>query len=224
MTDKKREYLLSNLQLSEKMVDTISHLCDEMLGTDKYAVWIGKEAKKNPSILEYNMLREIVDWAQSCRPNILAMTYEQALEESDKFHKSLREKKVKDKGAIVDPKRIVYKCSDKKHFFYSLKPDDLKREGDLMGNCVNTNKLYGQKIRKGTIKILSLRDDKNYPHVTCEINMINGESTQIQGKGNNMPVSKYLDFITEFGTWAAGDTFTEDELKELNELMKLHKK
>ena len=224
MTEKKKEYLIDNLQLSESVVDTIIHLCDEMLGTDKYAVWIGKEAKKDPSILDYEHLREIIDWAQSCKPNILSLTYEQAVEESLKFHDTLRNKKVRDKGAEIDPKRIIYKCSDNKHFFYALNPADLKREGELMGHCVGTNELYGKKIRKGTIKILSLRDEKNYPHVTCEINMLNGESTQIQGKGNEAPVSKYLDFITEFGTWAAGDTFTPEELRELNELMSLHKK
>ena len=54
--------------------------------------------------------------------------------------------------------------------------------------------------------------------------MLNGESTQISGKGNDMPIPKYLDFITEFGTWAAGDSFSPEEQKQLQELMKLHKK
>ncbi len=224
MTEKKREYLLNNLQLSEQVVDTIVHLCDEMLGTDKYAVWIGKESKKNASILDYNMLREIIDWAQSKKPDILSMDYDAALEQSKIFHETLRNKKVTDKGEVVDEKRIVYRCSDNKHFFYTLKPQDLKREGDMMGHCVGTNDLYRKKIRKGTIKIISLRDEKNLPHVTCEINMLNGESTQISGKGNDMPIPKYLDFITEFGTWAAGDSFTAEEKKQLQELMKLHNK
>lgn len=227
MTEKKREYLLNNLQLSEQVVDAIVHLCDEMLGTDKYAVWIGKEAKKNSAILDYHMLREVIDWAQSTKPNILELTYDQAVEKSKSFHESLRNKKVSKKTAIselVDKKRIIYRCSDNKHFFYSLTPKDLKREGELMGHCVGTNELYGKKIRTGTIKIISLRDDKNLPHVTCEINMLNGESTQISGKGNDMPIPKYLDFITEFGTWAAGDSFSPEEQKQLQELMKLHKK
>ncbi len=224
MTDKKREYLINNLQLSEEMVNTISSLCDTMMGTDKYSVWIGKEAKKNPAILNYSMLREIIDWAQSVKPNILSMNYDTAVLESKKFHENLLNNKVKSKESVIDPKRIVFKCSDKVHFFYSLIPKELKREGELMGHCVGTNSLYGKKIRNGTIKLISLRDGKNLPHVTCEINMLTGESTQISGKGNDAPISKYLDFITEFGTWAAGDTFTEEERKELTELMQLHKK
>ena len=172
MTEKKINFLLSNLQLSQETVDTIVDLCDNMIGTDKYAVWIGKEAKKKPSILSYSKLREIIDWAQSTSPNIMSMTYEECLEESKKFHDELQNHIVFDKGEKVDKRRIVYQCQDNEHFFYSLEPKELKREGNLMNHCIYSNNLYAEKIKKGKIKIISLRDNKNIPHVTCEINLL----------------------------------------------------
>lgn len=224
MTEKKKEYLLKNFQLSADIVSSIENLCDNMLGTDKYAIWMGKEAKKDQTILSYEKLQEIIDWAQSTGPNILAMNYSQALEEAKKYHEGLKGQKLKKANETINSKRVLFKCSDGKHFFYSLKPRELKREGNLMGNCVGSNELYAKKLRNGLIKIISLRDDKNLPHVTCEINMVNGESVQIKGKENQEPISKYLNFISEFGIWAAGDNFTEEEKNKLNELMKIHKK
>ncbi len=224
MTEKKINFLLSNLQLSQETVDTIVDLCDNMIGTDKYAVWIGKEAKKKPSILSYSKLREIIDWAQSTSPNIMSMTYEECLEESKKFHDELQNHIVFDKGEKVDKRRIVYQCQDNEHFFYSLEPKELKREGNLMNHCIYSNNLYAEKIKKGKIKIISLRDNKNIPHVTCEINLLNGVATQVSGYENTEPEPKYLDLITEFGLWAAHESFTEEEKNELNRLMKLHVK
>lgn len=222
MTEKKKKFLLENLLLETSVVDELIYLCDTLLGTDKYAVWIAKEYKKDSTILSYDKLRDIIDWAQSESPNILGMDYAKALKEAEIFHKSLKNKKVEKIKEKIDPKRIIYRCSDGKHFFYTLKSEDLKREGQIMGHCIGTNAMYAKKLKKGIIKVISLRDNKNMPHVTFEINMINGKSEQISGKKNDTPISKYLNFITEFGTWAAGDSFTEEERNELNRLMKLH--
>ncbi len=224
MTDKKKEYILEQFNLSEDALNSICHICDNILGTDKYAVWIAKEFKKDESIILSEKLREVIDWAQSTSPNILSMSFVQALEKSHVYHEELKNKVVEATDEKIDRKRIVFRCSDQKHFFYRLLPDDLKREGELMGHCIDTNSIYRERLRKGKIVILSLRDDKNLPHVTCEINLLTGESTQIQGKGNEIPVSRYLDLITEFGTWAAGDSFTDEERQELNKLMQIDKK
>lgn len=228
MTDKKRKFLLENIKLDAKLVEIIDQLCSEnLLGSDKYAVWIGKEAKKDESILEFEKLRNIIDWAQSTRPNILAMNFEKALLESNKFHEELKNKVTSYKivEEKIDPKRIIYKCKDGKHFFYSIVSKELKREGNLMGHCVGTNKIYAKKLKKGLLKIVSLRDDKNLPHVTCEIHTTGtyGISGQVSGKGNDPPIAKYLNFITEFSIWAAGDLFTVEEKEQLNDLTKLYK-
>jgi hypothetical protein len=46
--------------------------------------------------------------------------------------------------------------------------------------------------------ILSIRDSKNEPHVTIEIDVPSKSVVQQQGKSNNEPVKKYKNFIKEF--------------------------
>ncbi len=227
MNDKKRKYIQENFKLNEKSLDELSLFC-LFLGTDKYAVWLAKEYKNNLNIISDSFkekTKKIIDWAQSTKPDIMTMIYDVANEKSDAWHlKLFEESKGKINSKKATDNRIVYTCSDNEHFFYSLNPSDLKTEGELMGNCVGTNPTYGNKLRRGEIIILSLRDSKNQPHVTIEIDKFTAVSGQIQGKGNQQPIKKYLDIITEFGIYAAKDSMSEEELTELKKLTKINKR
>lgn len=220
MTEKRKKYLLESMKLDEKIVHRIEELCD-LYEAEKYAIWLGKEAKKNTAILFSEDLRYIFDWAYSIRPSpdIFPLSFETALEKSKQWHNQLAENS---KGIInneeIDPKRVLYKCSDGKHFFYNLNLADLIAESDMMGHCVGTNEMYGVRMRKNKIRIISLRDEKNKAHVTIEIDLINGNTGQISGKGNSQPISKYNDFITELGIYLAGDSISENDLETLKKL------
>ena len=66
-----------------------------------------------------------------------------------------------------------------------------------MGHCVGGNN-YKQKLKNGLSLILSIRDNKNEPHVTIEIDVPSKSVIQQQGKSNKEPIKKYKDFIKEF--------------------------
>lgn len=85
----------------------------------------------------------------------------------------------------------------------------LDREGDLMGHCVGGGS-YDRHLTEGRIKIYSLRDTRNQPHVTVEVSTVleetdaNGYSrsiegdptiVQIKGKQNEGPSPKYAHYI-----------------------------
>jgi hypothetical protein len=95
----------------------------------------------------------------------------------------------------------------------------LDREGHLMVHCVGS---YCNDVMEGNKTIYSLRDMKNDPHATVEVqarqiisaytpmkaNKMTGVVNQIKGKGNNAPSGKYgpyiRDFLNEFGLQATG--------------------
>lgn len=166
----------------------------------KYDVWIAKEVKRNSSILEKTtQLRLIIDWAAEAKSDLFSFTYEQALEEQKKWHQNrLAELKIhKIKIPSLDEDRIYFRFSDQKHFLYLLNEKDLKYEGQMMGHCVGAGH-YNARVKKGLSIILSLRDEKNEPHVTIEINSNSRTVIQQYGKGNQEAVKKYRDLLKEF--------------------------
>lgn len=117
----------------------------------------------------------------------------------------------------------MYKTLDKKHFFYLLIPSELKYEGEYMGHCIGTNPFYSSRLRKKEIQILSLRDENNLPHVTIEMILQHDgllRTGQISGKGNQPPIDKYQNMITEYGIYLISQKENQD-FKELMKLMKL---
>jgi hypothetical protein len=166
----------------------------------KYDVWIAKEAKKNISILERIVdLRLIVDWAIETKIDLFAFTFQEAFESQAFWHLEMISRYEIEKINIpnIDEDRIVFRFSDKKHFLYLLNAEELKYEGKVMGHCVGGNN-YKQKIKNGLSIILSIRDSKNNPHVTIEIDVPSRMVIQQQGRANQEPIKKYKNFIKEF--------------------------
>lgn len=218
MIDKKSKFLIEKLKISEDLLYKILDISDN-LGTSKYNVWLAKEGKKNPNILNFDNIRFIIDWVQIEKPNIFSLNYDQAFEESEKWHNSLKQNfKNLNKQNLVES-RIVYKCLDKEHFFLKLKPEELPLEGELMGNCVGGFS-YINRLRRKEIIILSLRDKDNLPHVTIAICNKTGREIQTRGKCNESPKKKYLNLIAEFALFA----ISPDENAKIDEdLLKLLK-
>ena len=220
---------------AEKIVKKISEIGDQLgffgqnISKDseksekrkhKYDVWIAKEVKKNPGILQRAIdIRLIIDWAVDTKADLFAYDFEEAFSEQANWHQQmLLQYDIEDiQIPELEPDRIVFRFSDKKHFLYILSADELKYEGKSMGHCVGRSD-YKSRVKNKTSIILSLRDDKNEPHVTIEIDT--GKSTVVQqyGKGNHTPILKYQKMLKEFVLFASNFKGLEnaDTLKFLN--------
>jgi hypothetical protein len=83
-------------------------------------------------------------------------------------------------------------------FWAKLTSDQaLNREGQMMGHCVGS---YCNLVQDAKVIIYSLRDAKNDPHATVELNhRVNPpQINQVKGKGNQPPTGKYAPFIRDF--------------------------
>jgi hypothetical protein len=122
--------------------------------------------------------------------------------------------------------------------------DALKYEGDTMGHCVGG---YCPDVAEGRSRIFSLRDAKNEPHVTIEVQPMRGSElgryaaglpegedveamknpphriVQIKGKGNAKPKSDYIPYVQDFvksGNWSdIGDFHNTDLIRQDGKLM-----
>jgi hypothetical protein len=214
--NKREAYLIETFKIQPETVKTITEL-GRLIGTNKYDIWIAKEYKKDPTIL--SNLRDIqfvIDWVKSERPNIMKLSFQEAFEESEKWHSTLVFDENAKNNTDLEDEKILYRCNDGKHFFLLLTPDDLDNEGNIMRNCVGS---YKGKITNGQSMIVSLRDDKNISHVTIEIDSRTGMTIQVRGKANTEPQPKYQKLITEFAIFASGYDAVMD--KELLELMNM---
>ncbi len=216
--DKKSKFLIDKFKISEELLFKIIDISDN-LGTTKYNVWLAKESKKDPNVLDYDRVRYVVDWAQIEKPDILSYNFDQAYEQSEKWHESLTQNIKKNNNQILNESRVVYKCADREHFFLKLKPEELYLEGELMGNCVGGFS-YANRVKKKEILILSLRDKKNQPHVTIEICNKTGREIQTRGKCNKTPAKKYIMMIAEFALYVISP---DDKLEFDEEMLKLLK-
>ena len=88
----------------------------------------------------------------------------------------------------------VYAFENGYQFVKLISKEAFTREGNKMGHCVAG---YYDRSASGCISIYSLRDEKNEPHVTIEVNG-DGKIIQIQGKGNKVPVERYLSMTSDF--------------------------
>ena len=80
-----------------------------------------------------------------------------------------------------------------------------EREGQIMQMCVGNGSYYDRWRKQGLYEYLSLRDSKNQPHVTLEINYSHshpdirkGSLIQCKGKGNRKPDKICQPYIRRF--------------------------
>lgn len=188
-------------------------------GTHKYDVWIGREVSKNLELIDRLAdFQFIIDWAKKDKPDIFSLSFNDAYKLSDEWHKNIKTSgKYKIFKDDKDDERIVYVTKDNRFFFMVLNPYELDIEGDIMRNCVGT---YKQKVIKEQSLIISMRDMKNQPHVTIEIDIKTSSVTQVRGKANQNPSKEYMNAITEFALYASG--FEEELDDEIVKLLNLN--
>lgn len=73
----------------------------------------------------------------------------------------------------------------------------LDRESAGMGHCIGDGN-YDQPLADGSSQFFSLRDAKNAPHATIEVDTKENDLLQCQGKENKPPVAKYLPYLHDF--------------------------
>jgi hypothetical protein len=63
-----------------------------------------------------------------------------------------------------------------------------------------------------------MRDKKNEPHITIEVDVRTSSVVQVKGKANTNPSEEYLKLITEFAIYASGfeEDFNDDIINLIN--------
>lgn len=150
-------------------------------------------------LLDGQTLSHWADWFNSNSPtrrgvDIMQLTTEQFQDKVSEWDQELADKM---EEAIVyeGAGKVVYAFPDG-WTMREVAPEECGDEGAQMGHCVGSHG-YADAIRRGDIKIISLRDPENKPHATLEVKS-NGHVEQIQGKQNVHPISAYRRKIRTF--------------------------
>ncbi len=97
--------------------------------------------------------------------------------------------------AVIEGDEIPVADLGNGYSIVSLKTAEaLDRESGAMQHCVGLGG-YDEGVRSGEIEILSLRDNRGFPHVTMEVDASSKTVLQIKGKQNKFPLSRYFDML-----------------------------
>lgn len=211
---KREKQIMKSMSLDLVTTKSITEI-GRISGTHKYDVWIGREVSRDLDLIDrQNDFQFIIDWAKKDKPDIFSMSFREAFSSAQDWHDNL---KTTGKYRIFeedkDEKRVVYISNDKKFFFMLLNANELDAEGDIMRNCVSS---YKNKLIRGHSLIISMRDTKNQPHVTIEVDVRTSSVTQVRGKANTSPGKEYMKIITEFALHVSGfDQHLDEDVIDL---------
>jgi PcfJ-like protein len=173
--------------------------------------WIENVGKKNIKANKTTIseLEHIVDWMVSndAPSRLMKMSLKVAKDCAEKWMSAntKKGKNIVDSDGDIDP---FMEFDDKSKIVILKTNNAFKREGFLMGHC-----LGGYSVRDG-FEIYSLRDDKNNPHATFEVNKNGKEILQIKGKGNGEIHPKYIHRVLSF-LEKVGIKVRKEEMKNL---------
>lgn len=122
--------------------------------------------------------------------NIAAIPFKQAVTEGERsFEKQKIEEKMTE---TAEDKRLVFQYPNGFAWYDLLTPKALRNESVYMNHCVGSVSLgYGAKVAAKTIRIISLRDSDNKPHVTIEYEVGTKRVAQIKGNSNSKIKQEY---------------------------------
>jgi len=159
----------------------------EQVQSDEIKTWINTALKaylkRHPE--DQGEIEHILDFmASDAAPKRLQkMSYVQAQAGAAKWVKALAKK-----GKDIDDTNQIEVIKRYKNGFRLVRlagKEAFDREGKLMAHCVAS---YFDKESE----IYSLRDEKNQPHCTIEVQRENSRVNQIKGKGNGSINPKYI--------------------------------
>lgn len=142
--------------------------------------------KKNPE--NYQEVEHIVDFLNSdeAPKRLRKMSYQEAKQGAERWVSKLIKQSEKVSETEEDVK-VILNFENGFKLVQLLGENAFKREGNLMRHCVGS--YYG-----GETKVYSLRDYKNMPHCTMEVDQ---DIQQIKGKGNGSIHPKYIDMVLQ---------------------------
>jgi len=169
---------------------------------------VGKKNIKNGKII-ISDLEHIIDWfcSDASPRRLQKMSLQTAIDSAKKWSDA----NIKKGRGLIDASDDIetFLSFDDKSKIVLLKTTKaFKREGTLMGHC-----LGGYSMRHG-FEIYSLRDEKNNPHATFEVNKSGKEIIQIKGKGNGEIHPKYIHRVLTF-LEKIGIKVRKEEMKNL---------
>lgn len=174
---------------------------------------------------DYNLntvFNQIADWArvslrEDPRFQLAAYDFNQALNLSNEWHnmmagkgsdKFYRPYQRDDEGNIID-ERVVYQFEDGWHISQLLDADDLTVEGNRMNHCVGG---YCSEVMSGQSRIFSLRDPRNQPTVTIEMEGDSNTVKQIKANSDQVPEQELRYRLREwFGELEDGAQFKQSD-------------
>ena len=178
-------------------------------GRKRFAKWLGNAVYHQETDVNNNLdsvddpeelrvynndVRYIADYfngAQDIPQNIWDMTFPQVFELSEEWHEQFKGNE--DNAGPYETKDVVYDFGNG-FTIVKVPPEDLGTEGDNMGHCVGG---YCDSVASGGVIIYSLRNPRNMPHATIEVDK-RGRVDQIKGKENKPPVPKYRPMIKQW--------------------------
>jgi hypothetical protein len=123
-----------------------------------------EEAGRRFKLIHTN-LPAIVDWASDARPNIMQLSYNQAIRRSNAWHRELKKKEI---AKAVEPGEVVFRFPDGWTVQKLSTRAHLQQEGAALDHCVGQARHYGDEMQEGRIEVYSLRDPEGRPWVTME--------------------------------------------------------
>lgn len=188
------------LEVEKRLVQTIDHA---MQLSKKYAEWYLYQAlldiEAGGALLSGFNFGQVRDWLQRGNGMIpsLKTTPEEVMAMSNQWHTELAARETQ-----YQTHNVIATLSDDFQLV-EVSAEDAQAEGYHMGHCVGS---YCDEIKSGNLRIFSLRDAKNDPHVTIEAEPVyskkDGKSmgalsiNQMKGK-ENFPQPKYVKYVEE---------------------------
>lgn len=140
---------------------------------------------------------DVLDWLDATRTEgnvhqLVGLSWNEALNATVAWHEGLSKKRIMGPAPVA--KKVLHTWKDGFKLYELTTAEELEVEGSHMGHCVDEWML--EDIRRGAMRILSLRDSKERPKVTVELG--NNTETpewvavmQAQGPGNSPPADKH---------------------------------
>jgi hypothetical protein len=126
-------------------------------------------------------------------------TVDEAYAKANEYFGGINKKFMKSATAhkAAEGTQTVMELSDGARIVELTTTDALKLEGADMGHCLGGGS-YDKDVRSGRVKIYSLRDRNNAPHVTFEVKAKGNILLQCKGKEDEPPVARYMPYVEAF--------------------------
>ena len=140
-------------------------------------------------------LSDWLNYAAQQQLNLNAVSVPQAQVASEEYHRGLAKNPQSQELLNEEGIDLFLSCANGYNWVQVFSASALDREGEEMGHCVGS---YAKEVENDHVRVFSLRDAKNFPHITVEYDPSTHNVTQIKGKANDVVVKKYREYICPF--------------------------